>query len=152
MINISIYCLETNAAKGMWRDCLKSSLSCQRGDQSESGSECTRVKECEERKTGLQFIQDPDGLQVETVLYPAGSGLPAVVPSAWWQRLVSSLCAGWLRSQEGIRTKTLAALIIFSLFIITLKFLICANIISKIKFLGSITVHIIWNYYPLSTS
>lgn len=29
--------------------------------------------------TGLQFIQDPDGLQEETVLQPAGSTFNAVV-------------------------------------------------------------------------
>lgn len=32
--------------------------------------------------TGLQFIQNPDGLQVETALQPTGSGLNAVVLSA----------------------------------------------------------------------
>lgn len=29
--------------------------------------------------TGLQFIQDPHGLQVEIVLHPTGPGLNAVV-------------------------------------------------------------------------
>lgn len=45
-----------------------------------SGGMSERVEEGE--MTGLQFIQDVDGLQVKSVLQPAGFGLNATVPPA----------------------------------------------------------------------
>lgn len=46
----------------------------------------------EEVMTGLWFIQEADGLQAESVLQPAASGLNAVVPSAGGQFGKQSVC------------------------------------------------------------